>query len=107
MAEGGATRVAERCVNTGSRESAIPLRRKIEALLPDMGGPVMLEFFGIEMTSSSFLDELLGTLAAALGPKEFHDQIPVVGAAEQVAAMAAVVIRQRLEGLGLAEADLG
>jgi STAS-like domain of unknown function (DUF4325) len=76
-AEGGAIRVVERCVNTGSREGAIPLRRKIQALLRDMGGPVMLDFSGIEMTSSSFLDELLGRLAAALGPKEFHDGILV------------------------------
>jgi uncharacterized protein YigA (DUF484 family) len=67
----------------------------------------MLGFFGIEMISSSFRDELFGTPAAALGTKDFHDRILVVGDTEQVASMAAVVIRQRLEGLGPSEAELG
>lgn len=97
--EQGAIRVAERCIDTGSREAATPLRRKIQALLPDMAGPIILDFSGVEMTSSSFLDELLGRLAASLGAKEFRRRILVVCAPELVAEMAAVVIRQRLEGL--------
>jgi hypothetical protein len=97
--ERGAIRVAERCANTGTREAAIPLRRKIQALLPDMDAAVVLDFSGIERASSSFLDELLGRLAASLGAKLFHERILVVCAPQQVADMATVVIRQRLEGV--------
>jgi STAS-like domain of unknown function (DUF4325) len=95
--ETGAIRVLERCANTGSREATIPLRRTIQALLPEMEKPVVLDFSGVEMASSSFLDELLGRLAASLGPKVFHDRVIVEGASKLVADMASVVIQQRLE----------
>jgi hypothetical protein len=96
--EQGAIRVAKICANTGTREAAIPLRRRIQALLPDMETPVVLDFSGVEMASSSFLDELLGRLALSLGPTVFHDRVIVEGASALVAEMAAVVIQQRLEG---------
>jgi STAS-like domain of unknown function (DUF4325) len=94
----GAIRVVDKCANTGSREAAIPLRRQIQALLPEMEKPVVLDFSGVEMASSSFLDELLGRLALSLGPKVFHDRVIVEGASRLVAEMATVVIQQRLEG---------
>jgi STAS-like domain of unknown function (DUF4325) len=96
--EKGAIRVLDQCANTGSREAAIPLRRRIQALLPDMDAPVVLDFSGIEMASSSFLDELLGRLALSLGPKVFRDRVIVEGASRLVAEMATVVIQQRLDG---------
>lgn len=101
--EKGAIRVSDRCANTGTREAAIPLRRQIQALLPDMDSPVVLDFSGIEMASSSFLDELLGRLAASLGKQAFHDRVIVGCAPRQVAEIAAVVIRQRLEGAASAD----
>jgi hypothetical protein len=96
--ESGSIRVTDRCPNTGSREAASPLRRRIQALLPEMTTPIVLDFSDVEFASSSFLDELLGRLAASVGAEQFHSRILIVCASQTIADMANVVIRQRLEG---------
>ncbi len=88
--------VRSECVSTGVRETAGRLRRKVEALLPDMCGQLVLDFAGVEFASSSFLDELLGRLMAKLGLAEFHVRIGIRNATADILAMANVVIGQRL-----------
>jgi hypothetical protein len=95
LREGG-LRVAAECLHTGSRGPATGLRRKVLSLLPDMEGPLILDFDGVPRASSSFLDELLGRLAATLGIEEFQARIHVVNASREIRDMANVVIQQRL-----------
>jgi len=96
----GGIKVADECVHTGGREPATMLRRKIEALLPEMEGvPVIINFEGTEFASSSFLDELLGRLADQLGEQEFRQQVVAANMSEEMESMANVVINQRLHGL--------
>jgi hypothetical protein len=96
MAEQGGLRISEECLHVGGRGPALALRRKVENLLPDMQEPLYLDFEGVANPSSSFLDELLGRLAAHLGPEEFHRRIKIANADPQVVDMANVVIHQRL-----------
>lgn len=94
--EGGLS-IAEECPHTGAREPASALLRKIRALLPDMEGPLVLDFTDVESASSSFLDELLGRLAVSL-LDEFRVRIQIRGANESIRRRANVVISQRLGG---------
>lgn len=91
--------VAGECVSTGSRPPATGLRRKILALLPDMEEPLVLDFTRVPRASSSFLDELLGRLAQALGLQEFERRVRITGMDPLVHRLANVVIAQRLNGL--------
>lgn len=85
--------------STRSRGPARSLRQKILALLPDVEGPLVLDFHGIEGAASSFLDELLGRLAAQIGPETFKAKVEVRNMTPLVAQIANVVINQRLHGL--------
>ena len=97
MADGEGLRVLDECVHIGVREPAKPLRRKILALLPDLDEPLILNFAGVQSTSSSFLDELLGRLYEEIGPQMFKNFIRVVNADKQIMDMANVVAQQRIE----------
>lgn len=88
--------VAGECVSTGSRPPAAGLRRKILAVLPEMDTPLVLDFSRVPRASSSFLDELLGRLAAALGPRDFERRVRIRGMAPLIHKLAGVVIEQRL-----------
>lgn len=90
-------KVAEDCVSTGTRGSARRLRRKIASVLPEMDESLVLNFEGVERASSSFLDELLGRLAAEFGTDAFEQRVRLVNMPEQVVDMANVVIEQRLD----------
>jgi hypothetical protein len=106
VADGGLL-IRDQVASTRSRGPARELRQKVLALLPDLDGPLVLDFRGVEVAASSFLDELLGRLAAALGEERFRQQVEVWNMAPLVARIANVVISQRLRGLGpAAETDL-
>lgn len=94
--EAGGIRIAEECINAGTRAAATPLRRKILALIPDYEGSLILDFEGVTSASSSFLDELLGRLAAELGEEVFRQRVKLVNVEESLVDMANVVIGQRL-----------
>ena len=68
-------------------------------MLPDIEGSLRLDFTGVEIAASSFLDELLGQLAAFLGEEEFRRRIQVQNMPSLVGQIANVVIGQRLQGL--------
>lgn len=97
LSEEESLKVAEDCLNTGTREPAMRLRRKIQSLLPDMSGPLVLDFEGVETASSSFLDELLGRLVDELGQETVSRKIRLVNMPDDMVDMANVVIGQRIE----------
>ena len=91
--------VATECIHTGGRQPAKLLRRKIQGLLPAMDGePLILDFAGVRSAASSFLDELLGRLAAEdpRGQRIFDGAVRIQGMNPTVQAMANVVVAQRL-----------
>jgi hypothetical protein len=98
ISEEGSIRIIEHCHHTASRETATPVRRKIEAMLPEMADALTLDFSSVEMASSSFLDELLGRLVKGLGQERFANKVRIVNLEQSLAAMANVVIAQRLQG---------
>jgi hypothetical protein len=91
--------VAAECLHTGGRQPAKRLRRKIQGLLPAMDGePLILDFSCMKSAASSFLDELLGRLAAEdpRGQAIFDGPVRIQGMNPTVQAMANVVVAQRL-----------
>jgi len=111
----GGLLVNTECVNTGTREPALALRRKIIALLTAQNyereeSPstpidlsVTLNFAGVKTASSSFLDELLGRLAFYLGAEAFRARIKLINLGPDLVDMADVVIAQRLSGVNPAQ----
>jgi anti-sigma regulatory factor (Ser/Thr protein kinase) len=95
LSEGEGIDVAKECANTGSRPPGKYLRRKIAALLPEMDGPLTLNFENVRSASSSFLDELLGRLAKEFGTEVFQAKIQLIGMSETIRKMANVVVAQR------------
>jgi anti-sigma regulatory factor (Ser/Thr protein kinase) len=65
--EAGSLKVSEEVINTFTREAGRRLRLKIDSLLPEMEGPLVLDFQGIDMATSSFMDELFGKLYLKYG----------------------------------------
>lgn len=96
VAEAGGLRVLDECAHVAGRPPAQALRRKVEALLPELEGPLVLDFEGVRMASSSFLDELLGRLAASHGPEVLTTRIQIQNLDPLVRRMADTVIAQRL-----------
>ena len=96
LSDGRTIRVMDECVNTGTREPAERLRRKIVNILPDMEGPLTIDFDGAASASSSFLDELIGRLVAELGKEAFDRQIRLTGMSEELVDMANVVVGMRV-----------
>lgn len=91
--------IAAECLSTRARAHARPLRRKLEAVLTEMTEPLVLDFARVPRAASSFLDELLGRLAAHLGADAFRARIRVTGMNPLIAGLAETVIAQRLEGI--------
>ncbi len=91
--------IRDQVTSTRARGPARELRRKVLALLPDLEGTLVLDFSEIEVAASSFLDELLGRLAAELGEERFRIRVEVRNMTPLVAQIANVVIGQRLRGL--------
>ncbi|MBZ9727944.1 STAS-like domain-containing protein [Mesorhizobium sp. CO1-1-11] len=96
LAERGGLRVLDECPHVAGRPPAQALRRKIEALLPDLEQPMVLDFDGITMASSSFLDELLGRLVEAHGPEVLGTRIQLKNVQPLIQRLAENVIGQRL-----------
>lgn len=101
LAERGGLRVLDECAHVAGRPPALALRRKIEALLPDLEQPMVLDFDGIRMASSSFLDELLGRLVEAHGPEVLGARIQLKNVEPLIQRLAENVISQRLAGSGV------
>ncbi len=98
LEDSGGFKVKDECVSTGTRQPALALRRKVMSVLPDMEGPLEIDFEGVRSAASSFLDELLGRTVAEIGKEKFSERIKIVNAGDDIIKMANVVIEQRLEG---------
>ena len=96
--EGSMVKVFEECASTAMRGPAQRLRERIlPMLLFSSATPLTLDFSSVDDASSSFLDELLGRLAAELGAQQFHHKINITGMSDLIQRMSNVVIQQRLE----------
>lgn len=102
VAEAGGLLVIDEVPNTGTRAAGRRLRTKALNVLPDLEGPLTLNFGGVERASSSFLDELVGRLVAALGTEAFRERVRLVNLAPHLLDMANVVTAQRMDQEGLA-----
>lgn len=95
-------RVNDVCPTTlarsGAREAAARLEETARA-----GGVVRLDFAGVGMASTSFLDELLAGPAMHLGPKLFRQRVEIAHMAELPRRLADVAIARRLRDEGLDE----
>jgi len=92
----GGINIKDECVHVGGRGPAKLLRRKVLSLIPHQTETLILDFSGIEIASSSFMDELLGRLILEIGLEKFEDQFRLVNVNEIVSKIANVVIEQRL-----------
>lgn len=91
--------VAGECRSALARRDARPAVDKLEAAV-QAGEVVRLDFSGITMASSSFLDELLGGPAARLGPELFGERVEVSNMAPLPRRLADVAIARRLRDGG-------
>ena len=78
----------------GSRHGGRRVRAIIENLLRS-GGPIVLDFDGVGVFSSSFADEVLGRLFVNMGEQEFRKHIIVRNAIPTVAGLIRRAIVQR------------
>jgi hypothetical protein len=104
MAKESGLMVRSEVVSTRARAQAAGLRRKILALLPQMEIRLVLDFAGVTVAASSFMDELLGRLVDELGEAAFQKQIEIVNMAPLVTRIANVVVEQRLKARQVSEA---
>lgn len=91
--------VREHCVHVGGREAAKPLREILEERThAGQQDPtsVVVDFEGVELPSSSFLDEVFGRFAERHGIASYERLLDVRGASEVARGMIARVVSQRL-----------
>lgn len=76
----------------GMRQSALPLRTRIEEALQD-GQSVTVDFTGVEATQS-FIDELIGVLVGTRGPS-ILERLSFKGCSESVRGVLRFVVSDR------------
>jgi len=96
ISEGGGIKIKDECISTGNRPPAERLRKKLLNIMPDVEEQIILDFEGIRICSSSFLDELFGRLIKEIGEQSFNKSFTVLNMDSTTKDMANVVINQRL-----------
>ncbi|MBQ6277903.1 MAG: STAS-like domain-containing protein [Bacteroidales bacterium] len=71
--------VKERADGTGTRDSAVRIKNEIINLIKDSKKPVIIDFKGVAVISSSFADELIAKLLLELGLFQFNNLIILRG----------------------------
>jgi len=71
--------VKEQSDGTGTRDSAIRIKNEIINLIKDSKRPVIVDFSGVAVISSSFADELIAKLLLELGLFQFNNLIMLRG----------------------------
>jgi hypothetical protein len=97
LQEQGGLKIVDECIHVGGRELAKELRLKIVTLLTRTDQPIVLNFEGITLASSSFLDELLGRLAKQLGEKVLRERIKLTHVTPTLKNMINQVVGERLK----------
>lgn len=94
----GALYVCHECNNNdfGTRISARALRLKIESILPDFDGRLLLDFKNINLVTSSFMDELMGKMVEKYGFEELSQKIAIRNLSKMNLNILTNVINQRL-----------
>lgn len=87
-------KVAEVCKHTGSRLTGRQLKSVIDE--SSKSTPVLLDFEGVTMISSSFIDEAMGQLAQDLGEEKLAGEMSVVNASAEVLEVLKMVLGERL-----------
>src|SRR5262249_34693110 len=86
----------------GTREEALPLRRRVELALDQSTLTVCVDFSGITVTQS-FMDEFIGVLILRRGPSVLQ-QVAFRQCSEEVQAVIRFVVSSRIhdfnEGIG-------
>ena len=72
-------KIIERSEGTGTRDSAIRVKNEILNILSEEQKPIILDFSGVAVISSSFADELLAKLFLSLGLFQFNNLIKIRG----------------------------
>jgi len=88
--------VKNECNNCGLRPPGERLRRRIEAILPDLDNVLLLNFEGIDSITSSFADELVAKLYMKLGRDNFKQKIGFINTSELSMKIINSVIGQRI-----------
>ena len=81
----------------GSRQGGIQIRNRIQGLLK-ICSPLVLDFRGVGVISSSFADEVFGRLFVEMGPRSFMKNLEIRNADPTVEVLIdrAIVQRTRL-----------
>jgi hypothetical protein len=97
--EEGASRFSFRewSLGTGTRESGADVRTLIANIMANNPGPIILDFEGLGIISSSFADEALGRLSDQLGKEEFNSRVRITG----LNSVTRMILASVLEGRGL------
>ena len=89
-------RLCEESTGFGSRLAGRQLRTKCRNLLnAEPAKPLLLDWTGVPLVSSSFADEIVGKLFASLGPLAFSARIRNVGMDATVRGLVDKAIMQR------------
>ena len=70
-------KIREHAEGTGTRDSAIRVKNEIHNILTEEQKPIILDFEGITVISSSFADELLAKLFLDFGLFQFNNLIKI------------------------------
>jgi hypothetical protein len=90
-------KVAEESDAFGTRIAGTPLRYRLLNLLRMCPAqPIIVNFSGVALVSSSFADEFIGKLFAELGPMTFMGRVRIVGASQTVQHLLDRAIAQRM-----------
>lgn len=91
-------RVAQEAVGFGSREAGRAFRTKVENLLRAAPGRALcLDWTGVPLPSSSFVDEVVGRLFLSLGPVQFIQRVRLVGVEPLVRGLLDQAVMQRVQ----------
>ena len=72
-------KIKDRAEGTGTRDSAIRVKNEIHNILTEEQKPIILDFEGVAVISSSFADELLAKLFLEFGLFQFNNLIKIKG----------------------------
>ena len=90
-------RIQEETASTGRRIAGTPLRTKLLNLIQMFSGqPVVVDFSGVHLISSSFADEVLGKLFLQVGPVAFSQYVRITNASPNIQHLIDKAILQRM-----------